>query len=667
MRHLHVELVAADRKVWEGEAREVIARTIEGELGILPGHTPLLGILVEGDVRIQSASGQEHTATIDGGFLSVEHDRVTIVAEAVDASSDPRLTRSVRQLLFSSEMLVGVCVLAVVLYLAWTFARRRLIGPRRAADPLRHPGRRPAVVLAVRSGPLRLRPGRVVPPRRPAGPSRRAGGSAPGSTIGAPHPLDPREKPTALHQGGPSGSAAATSVERFDLAHGARPLHRAAVLARGVARPGATSTSPSRPAPPWLVGSRAALVPGRPPLGCGARPPPGSHSTSPPISGLAHPAEDEQQVRQPVEVLRRQRVDVRRPSLVAVPLERGPGATARPAGRPCGPRAGSAAPGRAAGQDERAQLLAARSLYASQAASSSSTYGVGDPQRRVLGVARRPACTGRRRRRTGRSAPGAAGARRPSGERRRRRAPRRCARWPRRRRRRRPAAGRSCCVRLMSPSVRRAVVAGPGVDAGEVDHAAEPRCAPAGSRGAATQGVRRGCGSGHRRRPLTGEVRGRRREEQRAQADGGRAARRGRTTLDQRPGHPRRRRSWPSCCGGSAARSTTTADRPASVDDRRPGAARPPGRLRPGPRACAPRSACSARWSPAAASADVALPGGDAIGSRGLDMHVAGPGAARRDVVHVEHGFLVAEAPDGLTGGARLARLPERRAPPRTC
>jgi F-type H+-transporting ATPase subunit epsilon len=83
---LHVELVAADRKVWEGEAKEVIARTVEGELGILPGHTPLLGILVGGDVRIMSTSGQTHTASIDSGFLSVDHDRVTIVAEAVDAS-----------------------------------------------------------------------------------------------------------------------------------------------------------------------------------------------------------------------------------------------------------------------------------------------------------------------------------------------------------------------------------------------------------------------------------------------------------------------------------------------------------------------------------------------------------------------------------------------------
>jgi len=83
---LHVELVAADRKVWEGDAKQVSARTVEGEMGILVGHTPLLGILVSGDVRIESMSGQLHTASIDSGFLSVDHDRVTIVAEAVDAS-----------------------------------------------------------------------------------------------------------------------------------------------------------------------------------------------------------------------------------------------------------------------------------------------------------------------------------------------------------------------------------------------------------------------------------------------------------------------------------------------------------------------------------------------------------------------------------------------------
>lgn len=86
MSQLHVELVAADRKVWEGDAKLVSARTMDGELGILQGHTPLLGVLVSGDVRIETMSGQIHTAVIDSGFLSVDHDRVTIVAEAVDAS-----------------------------------------------------------------------------------------------------------------------------------------------------------------------------------------------------------------------------------------------------------------------------------------------------------------------------------------------------------------------------------------------------------------------------------------------------------------------------------------------------------------------------------------------------------------------------------------------------
>jgi F-type H+-transporting ATPase subunit epsilon len=80
-------MVAADRKVWEGEAKFVRARSISGELGILPGHTPLLGVLVEGEVSIDSLDGERSTVMVDGGFLSVDSDVVTIVAEHVDASS----------------------------------------------------------------------------------------------------------------------------------------------------------------------------------------------------------------------------------------------------------------------------------------------------------------------------------------------------------------------------------------------------------------------------------------------------------------------------------------------------------------------------------------------------------------------------------------------------
>ena len=83
---LQVHPPAAVARELKGEAKQVSVRTVEGEMGILVGHTPLLGILVAGDVRIESMAGQIHAATIDSGFLSVDHDRVTIVAEAVEAS-----------------------------------------------------------------------------------------------------------------------------------------------------------------------------------------------------------------------------------------------------------------------------------------------------------------------------------------------------------------------------------------------------------------------------------------------------------------------------------------------------------------------------------------------------------------------------------------------------
>jgi F-type H+-transporting ATPase subunit epsilon len=80
---LQVELVSADRKVWSGEASMVMARTTDGDLGILTGHAPLLGVLVAGEVRVDPVEGQTMSAQVDGGFLSVEHDRVVVVAEAL--------------------------------------------------------------------------------------------------------------------------------------------------------------------------------------------------------------------------------------------------------------------------------------------------------------------------------------------------------------------------------------------------------------------------------------------------------------------------------------------------------------------------------------------------------------------------------------------------------
>jgi F-type H+-transporting ATPase subunit epsilon len=78
---LNVEVVSAERRVWSGEASMVVARTTEGELGILTGHEPTLAVLVAGEVRVEPESGSSVVASVDGGFLSVEHDTVLVVAE----------------------------------------------------------------------------------------------------------------------------------------------------------------------------------------------------------------------------------------------------------------------------------------------------------------------------------------------------------------------------------------------------------------------------------------------------------------------------------------------------------------------------------------------------------------------------------------------------------
>ncbi|TWE07968.1 F0F1 ATP synthase subunit epsilon [Rudaeicoccus suwonensis] len=82
---LTVEIVAADREVWSGEAKQLSCRTVEGDIGILTGHSPLLAVLDSGEMHLDTVDGQRRTLTVDGGFLSVDHDKVTVVAQTVDA------------------------------------------------------------------------------------------------------------------------------------------------------------------------------------------------------------------------------------------------------------------------------------------------------------------------------------------------------------------------------------------------------------------------------------------------------------------------------------------------------------------------------------------------------------------------------------------------------
>jgi F-type H+-transporting ATPase subunit epsilon len=91
---LHVELLMPDRSLWSGEAGMVIAKTIDGDIGILPGHAPVFGILSPGSlVRIREVPGDDNPgdavrAAVRDGFLSVTNDRVSILASQGEIAAD---------------------------------------------------------------------------------------------------------------------------------------------------------------------------------------------------------------------------------------------------------------------------------------------------------------------------------------------------------------------------------------------------------------------------------------------------------------------------------------------------------------------------------------------------------------------------------------------------
>jgi F-type H+-transporting ATPase subunit epsilon len=91
---MQVELVAADRLVWSGEAKMVIARTTEGDVGILPNHAPVLSLMVQGIVDVTTSDNETWIAAVDAGFLSVANNRISVLAEHAEMSHDIDLEKA---------------------------------------------------------------------------------------------------------------------------------------------------------------------------------------------------------------------------------------------------------------------------------------------------------------------------------------------------------------------------------------------------------------------------------------------------------------------------------------------------------------------------------------------------------------------------------------------
>jgi F-type H+-transporting ATPase subunit epsilon len=87
---MRVELVEPEGEIWSGNAEMVIARTLDGEIGLLTNHAPVIGILYEGStVQIRpSSEGADIFAAVSGGFLSMANNRVSLLARQGQLGTD---------------------------------------------------------------------------------------------------------------------------------------------------------------------------------------------------------------------------------------------------------------------------------------------------------------------------------------------------------------------------------------------------------------------------------------------------------------------------------------------------------------------------------------------------------------------------------------------------
>ena len=94
MAELTVNVVSAERALWSGTALSVVAKTPEGEIGILPGHEPILALLVESPLRIVEADGSNLVVAVHGGFFSVDSNQVNVIADVAELAEDIDLERA---------------------------------------------------------------------------------------------------------------------------------------------------------------------------------------------------------------------------------------------------------------------------------------------------------------------------------------------------------------------------------------------------------------------------------------------------------------------------------------------------------------------------------------------------------------------------------------------
>lgn len=95
MKTIAVSIVTPDGPVYDADAEMVSTKALSGELGILPGHIPMVAPLAIGAVRIKK-EGKTDLVAVSGGFLEVQPQKVTILAQAAEKAEDIDIERAIR-------------------------------------------------------------------------------------------------------------------------------------------------------------------------------------------------------------------------------------------------------------------------------------------------------------------------------------------------------------------------------------------------------------------------------------------------------------------------------------------------------------------------------------------------------------------------------------------
>ncbi|MGB7860542.1 MAG: F0F1 ATP synthase subunit epsilon [Acidimicrobiia bacterium] len=97
-----VDVVSPEETIWTGEAVMVVARTPEGELGIMADHEPLMGALSTGPVTVEAESGERTTIGVHGGFIQVLHNQVTLITDRAQITESHEAAQEIAQSLAES-------------------------------------------------------------------------------------------------------------------------------------------------------------------------------------------------------------------------------------------------------------------------------------------------------------------------------------------------------------------------------------------------------------------------------------------------------------------------------------------------------------------------------------------------------------------------------------